>query len=265
MVDVVSIVIAVISLVGSLTTVVITGLLTLHSDKVKRLSESEKLVAKYRDPLLLAAVDLQSRLGNILEKNVLNYYNDPNRREFVTLYTAFLIGQYFSWTYILRRKVQFLRFSTDKKNKSLSDTIIAIQEAFSTGEHNPHDHLFMLWRPQQMAIGEIMTVAEGEELFCIKYSDFTRNFNSGDATFREWFKPIIEGITELAETNHTKTSPAANRLRRLQHLIVDLIDILDAQRLEGGMKGPIRVSSAPSCECTKCTTVRKQPNSDQVP
>ena len=110
MVDIIAIVIAVISLIGSIISAGITALVTLHSDRAKQLSESEKLVAKYRDPLLLASMDLQSRLYNILEQDFLFYYDDASRRDFVTLYTAFLVGQYFSWTYVLRRQVQFLRF-----------------------------------------------------------------------------------------------------------------------------------------------------------
>ena len=92
MVDIVAIVIAVISLIGSAISAGITALVTLQSDRAKRLSESEKLVAKYRDPLLLASMELQSRLYNILEQDLLFYYDDASRRDFVTLYTAFLVG-----------------------------------------------------------------------------------------------------------------------------------------------------------------------------
>src|SRR2546421_7758617 len=107
MVDVVSIVISVISFLGALLAAGITGWFTIYSDERKRLSESEKLVAKYRDPLLLAARDLQSRLFNILDNNLLGrFVNVPEESKNIGLicYTSFLVGQYFAWTYILRRK-----------------------------------------------------------------------------------------------------------------------------------------------------------------
>jgi len=68
MVDVASIIVAVISLVGALVAAGFTAWFTYFSDERKRLSESEKLIAKYRDPLLLACQDLQSRLYNITDQ-----------------------------------------------------------------------------------------------------------------------------------------------------------------------------------------------------
>jgi hypothetical protein len=252
MVDVVSIVIAVISLVGSAISAGITALVTLHSDRAKRLSESEKLVSKYRDPLLLASTELQSRLYNILENDFLAFYEDRSLRDLVTLYTAFLVGQYFSWTYILRRKVQFLRFSTDKDTLKLSSTLVAIQQSFGTDSYGQEERLFTLWRGQQMAIGEIMTVMEDGELFCMGYSTFTEKFKSDNVCFREWFHPITEGIPGLLEARSQQGYLPANRLRRLQHLIIDLINILDPPRSEKGTMKRTKVRPAPSCECLSC-------------
>jgi len=252
MVDVVSIVIAVISLVGSILSAGITALVTLHSDRTKRLSDSAKLVSKYRDPLLLASIDLQSRLYNILDQGVISYYNDINQQDFVTLYTAFLVGQYFSWAHILRRKIQFFSFSTDKTNKKLSRTIEAIQKSFSTDKYGPNEKLFMLWRGQQIAIGEVMTIAEGEELYCMGYSTFAERFKSGDVGFKKWFEPITEGITRLVEAYSDKRPLPANRLRRLQHVMVDLINILDPPRSESGTANRRKVAAAPFCDCLNC-------------
>ena len=205
-------------------------------------------------------VELQSRLYNILEQGFLFYYDDASRRDFVTLYTAFLVGQYFSWTYILRRQVQFLRFSTDKNNQKLSRTIEAIQHSFSSDGYGLDEELFMLWRGQQMAIGEIMTVTEGGELLCTRYSTFIEKFKSEDVAFREWFNPIMKGITRLVEAQSRDGRLSANRLRRLQHLILDLVDILDPHRLGAGTAKRKRVSAAPSCECSGCVTAARQHN-----
>jgi hypothetical protein len=252
MVDVVSIVIAVISLVASAVSAGITGMVTLYSDRAKRLSEAEKLVSKYRDPLLLASIELQSRLYNILERDFLAFHEDDSLRDLVTLYTAFLVGQYFSWTYILRRKVQFLRFSTDKDTLKLSRTLEAIQQAFGTDYYGQGESLFTLWRGQQMAIGEIMTVTEGGELFCMGYSAFNTKFKSEEVGFQEWFHPITDGIDGLVEARSQQGHLPANRLRRLQHLIIDLINILDPPRSGKGTTKRTKVRAAPSCDCLKC-------------
>src|ERR1700709_1421950 len=126
MVDVVSIVIAVVSLIGSLVAAGFTGWISFYIDQVKRRSESKALIHKYRDPLTLAAYDLQSRLWGLVQFNLLSYVEHEDKKDLVYVYTAFLIGQYFSWTYILRRQAQFLRFSTEKTNKQLNQILDTI-------------------------------------------------------------------------------------------------------------------------------------------
>ncbi|KAF9019124.1 hypothetical protein BGZ52_003732, partial [Haplosporangium bisporale] len=60
-----TIIVAAISLIGTLLVVIITVWSNFYSDKSKRLNKTKKLIKKYHDPLLLAAQDLQSRLYNI--------------------------------------------------------------------------------------------------------------------------------------------------------------------------------------------------------
>src|SRR5271156_5798291 len=136
MVDIVSIVIAVLSLTGTLLTAGITAWFSFFTEERKRLSEAEKLVAKYRDPLLLAAQDLQSRLFNITELCILSWMErDKEQKDNLVQYTCFLIGQYLSWVHILRRQTQFLHFSTDKNNRELTRTLDLVQYAFGSTHH----------------------------------------------------------------------------------------------------------------------------------
>lgn len=53
MVDVASITVAVISLAGSIAVAIASGVLTIYSDERKARRETERLLRKYRDPLLL--------------------------------------------------------------------------------------------------------------------------------------------------------------------------------------------------------------------
>ena len=111
MADVASIVIAVISLVGTL----LIGLLNFgykwSSDQRNLNEETQKLVAKYRDPLMLAAHDLQSKTWSIIDGGVATHILSAGAREQdnMRVYPAFLVGQYLSWVFILRRQVQFLK------------------------------------------------------------------------------------------------------------------------------------------------------------
>ena len=144
----------------------------------------------------------------------------------------------------------------------------------------------MLWRGQQIAIGEVMTINDGGEPMCIGYAAFHQkwrgkaceagkvtpesnsseapqvedNKNGGedqgiiwDGEFRPWFRPIIDGVTEVAKAaNERPTNVPDQRLRRLQHLLLDLINILDAKGLRSEAKYTRPCHRAVICNCSKC-------------
>ena len=76
MVDIAAITVAIISLIASLAVAVASGFLAIYSDDHKHRQERERLMRKYRDPLLLAAQDLQNRLYNIVENELVNEWID---------------------------------------------------------------------------------------------------------------------------------------------------------------------------------------------
>ena len=71
--------------------------------------------------------------------------------------------------------------------------------------------------------------------------------------FRQFFPPIVEGIikVETAKNNVNERVPD-QQLRRLQHLFIDLINVLDDKhvRIEGEYKYCHR---ADCCPCEKCS------------
>jgi hypothetical protein len=300
MVDVASIVISVISFIGALFAAGVTGWFTFFSDERKRLNEAEKLLARYRDPLLLASQDLQSRLYNITDKGITNYFpQGGEEKNNLLLYTAFLVGQYLSWTHILRLQAQFLRFSTDKQNSDLTRVMHGIDFEFSTDKYNRQGAAPLnLWRGQQMAIGELMTTGDGE-LLCMGYAAFHQKWKDdtgygtmGGASgmskitgtsyvpmdgedgeeekdnveegqdkgkddwsgeFRLWFRPIIEGVTTIAIAKNERHARIPDqRLRRLQHLLLDLIHILDDKGLRTEATWTSPCHQAAICKCSQC-------------
>jgi hypothetical protein len=253
MIDVVSIVIAVVSLIGSLVAAGFTGWISFYIDQVKRRSEAKALVHKYRDPLTLAAYDLQSRFYGLVQQNLLRYTDDVDKKVLVHVYTAFLVGQYLSWAYILRRQAQFLRFSTDKTNKQLNQILDTVTSEFSLDRHKGEDP-FMLWRGQQMAIGELMTLEEQGQLYCMGFAAFAHKYDT-DSEFKTWFKPLETGIAMLVEARTRGDSVANYRLRRLQHLLIDLVLLLDQDRVASGQYTQLKVDAAHDCRCNQCPGV----------
>ena len=262
MVDVVSIVIAIVSLVGSLAAVGFTGWMSFYVDRKKKRSEANDIKNyKYRDPLTLAADDLQLRLWAFTQGNIARYVEDEDKKDVVYIHTVFLFGQYFGWTYILRRQTQFLRFTakTDPATQKFSALMEKISTEFSMDRHR-EEQAFMLWRGHQMAIGELMTVKEDNELYCMGFATFTEKYHN-DPLFKKWFKPIELGILQLAAAGENgQDNPAATyRLRRLQHVLVDLGLHLDQRGWESN-KFQMKVKAAPQCKCDGCpgTTPQSQ-------
>lgn len=251
MADVVSIVIAVLSLVGSVAAIGLTAWMSLLVDRVKQRSEAKHLTSnKFRDPLTLASFELQSRLWGIVQINLLSYSEDEDKKDLVYTYTTFLVGQYLSWTWILRRQAMFLGFISNKAYIKLNQIIDRITYEFAQDRVN--EDAFMLWRGQQVAIGELMTVREENgELYCIGYAGFSEKYHK-DPEFKKWFKPVETGIGLLVDARAEGNNLANNRLRRIQHLLVDLTILLYPHQVDGRQ---LKVEAANDCRCNKCPGV----------
>ncbi|KAF9945400.1 hypothetical protein BGZ72_001372 [Mortierella alpina] len=253
-----STIVAIIALVATMLTAATGIYIRWYSDQYMEVAEDEKLIARYRDPILRAAQDLQSRLYNIAETEILSWmYADANanadanadananaqanapadavasaygpKKGNLLQFTCFLVGQYFAWTYILYRQPHFLYLATSKRNSNLVKTMDTIQWMFGTDAFDDPtlERPFYLWRGHQCATGEIMTANEGSETVCIGYATFVERWRD-EPTFREWFRSLVEGITTMASARHSADPVPDHRVRRLQHMLVELIKMLES-------------------------------------
>jgi hypothetical protein len=321
MVDAASTAIAAISLFGTLLIALLNFGYAWGTDKRKRYIESQNLIAKYRDPLLLAAQDLQSRLYSLVQGDLYHWIGKVNessestdekykdlrkdQKENLRLYTAFLVGQFLSWTYILRRQAQYISFtsSPEEDNKRLVKILARISQTFSTDDpqRGLKEASFTLWRGQQIGIGEVMTELQAEPC-CMGYASFVHTYKDAGAAdrsgviwelergctggrrsvgeppagarlsgdeFRKWFRPIIESTNrisaarcdkEAGEQNEIDVSKEDRRVRMLQHLLLDLIRVLDVN--SAVMETPPEQSSIQSTNTQnmKKSTIWKKPN-----
>jgi hypothetical protein len=192
------------------------------------------------------------------------------------------VGQYFSWTFILRRQAQFLKFSTNDKSQKLARAFQKIIVEFTPADKGLGllSQPFSLARFQQGAIGELMTTDYGSEPVCIGFATFYRNWarnrygDKKDTTdedvrmsdmtapehcsgpFRQFFRPIIEGIIEVydAERREVESVPD-QRMRRLQHLFADLVNFLDDKHVQFI---PRYCHRAKTCPCSACPAATNQ-------
>ena len=118
----------------------------------------------------------------------------------------------------------------------------------------------MLWRGQQSAIGELMTSHEGEdrddggERFCMGYATFAKRWNE-EKDFRAWFESIEEGLAEMVATEGQTENPRLS-LVYLQHMLVQLLDLLDVEGLQWDKKRTelcqVDASERRGCKCKIC-------------
>ncbi len=230
----VSIVVAGMSLVGVVFSLVWNTVqqrrLTALQDRLARKQEAEskaaqaaRLVAKFRDPLLESAFDLQSRLYNTLSKR--STFTSPGDSYYLPS-TLFLVGQFFGWVEILRRNMLYSDIADVGEAKQLLVRLRKIQSLFSATSSDHRDQRY-IFRVEQRAIGEIMiddSVAGEVDApgTTIGYATFRCRLD--DDQFSRWFARFEAGL---------KTSPAPDkpdRLRAIQIALIDLLDFLDSDQ-----------------------------------
>lgn len=173
---------------------------------------AEEVLKRYREPLAAAAYDLQSRLYNILRLDFFAKFGTGERAEEALDTTLFRLAQYFGWTEILRRDIQFLSFPEDDDTRRVAHLQSEIARCFLSDGYGT---TLMIWSDEQRAIGERMIVEEHGKVLCMGY-----------ATFADRGAPCDERLRrELAEES------ARSRLLDAQHLLCELVETLDGRRV----------------------------------
>ena len=176
----------------------------------ERKLQAEAVLARYRDPLITAIFELQDRLQNLLRpsgQNVLVYLRAQERAELTITSTLFRFAQYFGWTEVIRREIQFLQFEATSGTRKVQDAIGRVGWAFATDRFGSD---FMLWREEQRAIGEHMLSGETGSLGCIGFASFDGRYAE---VFERWFGRIDATLQSRFDRR---------RLIELHHALIDL-------------------------------------------
>ncbi len=195
-----------------------------RSDQAARL---EQVMSRYRDPLLNAAFDWQSRIYNLIARDYWKKIRsgDEEERSYAVTSTLFVMAQYFAWAEALRRGVQFLDLGELRRNQDLVRRLEAIRSALATDGFGSE---FRIYRQHQRAIGEVMleatpgAEAAGGRWQSLGYASFCSKLDQ-DKSFRRWFERLDHDVRELA----SGPGEARPRLATLQNALIDLLDFLD--------------------------------------
>jgi hypothetical protein len=191
----------------------------LHERKarVDRQLNAEDLLTRYREPLAGAAFDLQSRCWNILKKDFFVKFGGAHELfADAQMTTLFRFAQYFGWTEILRREVQFLSFPTEQATRDVTDLQQRIAERIAS---SAKDEPLMIWVDEQRAIGERMIVEDQGKVRCMGYGAFCEAY---EACFARHFTRVRDDLAAPA---------SMTRYRDMQHLLCDLVGELDKTHL----------------------------------
>jgi len=233
-----SIIVAIIALVASLVSAAIAYYGQTHTLRIQARRDARATLQRYREPVLDAAYELQSRLYNILCLSFLETYyegDDTWQREYAVKHTLYVVGQYFAWTEILRRRIQFLDFGKVKETREVAQLLHEIRELFRSDETRLGKP-FMIWVGEQRAIGERMIVGVGDDLGCMGYGAFVEQ---KDLSFWKWLERLARDIDTIAKEEPNK------RLWELQHKLIDLINRLDP----GKVRYPYRARDKADPNC----------------
>jgi len=227
--------VALLSAAVALVTALLSVYATQSVPKLQARLKSSEVASRYRNPILYAAYDLQSRIYNIVQRpyiiEMLNS-DDPKEKKYAVNSTLFLIAQYLAWAEAIRRGVQYVDLGKAGKTRDLVNRMAKIRHCFST-RTNVKELPFRIYRADQRAIGELMLQGRldnqsgsmlwrcrGYAYFCAKIDD------EQEQSFESRFGGLKSDVENLASDQNT----ARQRLIDLQHALIELIDFLDERR-----------------------------------
>ena len=178
---------------------------------------AEDVLTRYREPLAAAAMDLQSRCYNVVNLDFFGRFGSGHERHDDALVTTlFRLAQYFGWTEILRREIQYLSFPEEQDTRRVTQLQGEISRRLASSDA---DEPLMIWADEQRAIGERMIVREDGKAYCMGYARFRDDY---DACFAALFKRTRPDLTD---------ADAQPRLRDVQRLLCELVATLDPRHL----------------------------------
>jgi hypothetical protein len=192
--------------------------------RVRAAEERELAAARSFEPLIRAAYDLQSRLYNILQRNLLGRFfdrGDEQERSYVVESTVYVLAQYFAWTEILRGAIQRVDLAQDERTRQLTLLQDRIYSAFQTDGFARPLRVFAF---EARAIGERLIRDGSRGLECLGYAPF---LNSEETRM----DPLIEALREDVRSLSGHLQEARPRLASLQNAVVDLLEFLDPEHI----------------------------------
>ena len=211
----------------------------------------EEVVNRFREPLARAAYDLQSRLWNSLHGRFLETYlvgGTPREKAYAVENTAFVIAQYFAWTEIVRREIQFIDLQEESETAALAHQQDRISHLWGS-DHQAYGTVLRIWAGEQRAIGELLVEDTSAGPRCMGYARFVELLH-GDHS------PFLDVLTAEIQALPRKQGPYPRRLVELQHALINQLEFLDPRFIRFPAEARSKVPTAPDAATTVSTPPR---------
>jgi hypothetical protein len=193
-------------------------------DRTKEEHREQRELSRYREPLVRSAYDLQSRIYNILEAGFHGAFAEgahPRVRNYAIENTVYVIAQFFCWSELVRRDVQFIPLDHHEQTLRLAHLQDRIQTIWGTSALPP---LLRFFAGEQRAIGEALIRPSPQGPQCIGYGGFLKELDRGKDMLLDAARADVVRLASDA-------AGAVKRLVEVQHALVDLIMLLDPEHL----------------------------------
>jgi hypothetical protein len=226
-------------------------------DNLREKRTLEKISKKYKDPILLSAVELTRRVNDYsksfnsmskysttdilfdkVDKMQFNNSTDPYYLKYKLISTLYRFCCFFAWLELYRQEITFLDSHSKGKSSEVLTLIANIREAVADGQINTNID-WNLWvdapifREELRAIGEGMIENNKEQRAIIGYGKF-RTIIGQFETVKEpfWIGPVIIFFTDLK----TESDFRQERFKRITVALIELVKCLDKEFYEHQLK-----------------------------
>jgi hypothetical protein len=204
-----------------------------RATRAERLADAEDVATRFREPLLQAVFNLQTRIYNIVEQGFIGRFmtsdSSEDEREYAVVNTMYVFAQYFCWVEIVRRGSLFVDPSNLERNRFVAHRLEAVRDTFADSLGFT-ESAFRLFRGEQRALGELLLVPTGvhdgaPRWECLGYAAFVDSIDR--EPFEKWFRRLRTDIVAMSAANE---APRA-RLLAVHERLMDIIDALDPEQL----------------------------------
>lgn len=251
---------AVIAAIGSIVGIIVKDYYFSRSlERFKQRQALEAAYQKYRDPLMLAAGDMVSRLVEILDhyptvylkssvlasqpdRQIKNSIHDAYFQKYKLVSTLYRFSALLAWLELYRQELTFLHPGDSAKSRRLEVVVHSLRSDLADGQLNKAEDWqdwrdTLVFREELRAIGESLIEARGAARSVIGYGRFCELLES-ETTIHvpRWGKVVLNFLLDLDES---EKDFRRIRLERFLFHLIELLELLDPTSVESYMRQAI--------------------------